>query len=182
MILKLHGTYHLLLKVHKGGPRLRSHQKLWSGWSSQCCHWVSYTVVDHLKLLWFMKWCVYCCIYLHFMPFKSFTWSLYRSKAMWRLTAESPAWSAAKTHVFSTELGWGTLQIWKDIWKILHPCLHLSSPRFHLGESCRHAMSACFSLKYIDVGSYLQKGIIAYIFYLSFCSRSWNTFSLRSGT
>ena len=101
MILKLHGTYHLLLKVHKGGPRPRSHWKWWSGWSSQCCHLVSYTVVDHLQLLWFMKWCVYYCMYLHFMPFKSVTWSLYRSKAMWRLMAESPAWNAVKTMFFN---------------------------------------------------------------------------------
>lgn len=34
-------------------------------------------------------------------------------------------------------------------------------PDFILGN---HAMSACFSLKYTDVGWYLQKGIIAYIF------------------
>ena len=90
------------------------------------------------------------------MPFKSFTWSLYRSKAMWRLMAESPAWSAGKMHMFSTEFGWGHCRSGRTSWKILHLCLHLSSPRFHLGESCHHAMSACFSLKYIDVGWYLQ--------------------------
>ena len=58
--------------------------------------------------------CVYtstlCCS-------KLFIWSLNQSRAMWRLTAESLAWHAAKTHVFSTELGCGSLQIWKDIWK-----------------------------------------------------------------
>ena len=148
MILKLHGTYHLLLKVHKGGPRPRSHQKWWSGWSSQCCHLVSYTVVDHLQLLWFVKWCVYYCMYLHFMPFKSFTWSLYRSKAMWRLMAESPAWNAVKTHVFSTELGWGTLQIWKDILKDPPP---LSPPIFTQISSWGIVPSCHVSLFFLEI-------------------------------
>ena len=120
-------------------------------WSSQCCHLVSYTVVDHLKLLWFMKWCVYYCMYLHFMLFKSFTWSLYQSKAMWRLMAESPAWNAVKTMFFNW-IGMGDVT---DLEGHLERSFTFVStylqPDFILGN---HAMSACFSLKYIDVGYY----------------------------
>ena len=95
------------------------------------------------------------------MPFKSFTWSLYRSKAMWRLMAESLAWKAAKTHVFSTELGCGTLQIWKDILKDPPP---LSPPIFTqisssgIIPSCH--VNLLFLESYTSTGSYYRRPLL----------------------
>ena len=78
--------------------------------------------------------------------------------------AESLAWKAAKIHVFSTELGCGTLQIWKDILKHPPP---LSPPIFTQISSSGHMPSCHVNLLFLEIkkkyyvgtGSYLQKGI-----------------------
>ena len=57
------------------------------------------------------------CIFLHIVDCRCFIWSLYWSKATWRLTRES--WASIMT-LFWTEVGRGTLQIWNKLSLTVH--------------------------------------------------------------
>ena len=106
-------------RVRKGG-RGTGNLHWWILWNCS-----PYTRISMFKYLCLQFLCI--LVYLHFVFTSSDSWSEYLSRAMCTFVALSGASKAANTHVFFTELGFATLQIWK---LILTDCPPLSPPIF----------------------------------------------------